>query len=526
MATKNKTTSSLSKQLASVAAKAKSMGIDTSRADAMIAQTKRQGSKSFAGSREETQFLAEQKKRTGAPTISATDIGTTSPMNMPPVTTSSPKLDALGGSVGPTGIATETAQPQNDRQKIMSTVLGGIERLGQKGQVQEQENVAAGVDEKQRQLDAIEARELRRDRYYENQVRDLEDRGGGLAIGMEAERENLTRNRAREMADIAIEKAVALDDYNTAVSIAQRKVDAEFEPLEKQIQYYGQVYNMMQNDMTESEKMIAQAAIQDKQSSKTYAQTAAQSVYEMLFQSGAATPERMAMVSSAMQDAVTAIESGNSPMESVAKMNNALAGVVSPQQQAMALNYAQLAWQKEQFQLQLAANAEKVLSESLDKAKTEQEANAMKVDKALTIQAKVNEIIKSPGFTSAVGPNPFARWSVAEFATGAKADTLARITELTNLLTIENMGYLKGPASDRDVMLIKEASSRLAARDVTEKDYNTALQEIFGAAGRIASTYGMTSEQAISFGYMIPEETIEASNYWNSAQSTTAIGQP
>lgn len=48
----------LASQLSSVAAQAKSLGIDTSRADAMVKQTKAEGSKAFAGSSYEKEYLS------------------------------------------------------------------------------------------------------------------------------------------------------------------------------------------------------------------------------------------------------------------------------------------------------------------------------------------------------------------------------------------------------------------------------------------------------------------------------------
>ena len=71
MTTTSKKSDSKAKALASklskVSAQAKSLGINTAKADSMVAQTKREGSKSYKGSREEKAFLAS-------------DIGTTSPV--------------------------------------------------------------------------------------------------------------------------------------------------------------------------------------------------------------------------------------------------------------------------------------------------------------------------------------------------------------------------------------------------------------------------------------------------------------
>ena len=50
--------SSLAKKLSKVSAQAKSLGINTAKADSMVSQTRREGSKSYKGSKEEKAFLA------------------------------------------------------------------------------------------------------------------------------------------------------------------------------------------------------------------------------------------------------------------------------------------------------------------------------------------------------------------------------------------------------------------------------------------------------------------------------------
>lgn len=86
MATTSKKSDSKAKALASklskVSAQAKSLGINTAKADSMVAQTKREGSKSYKGSREEKAFLAS-------------DIGTTSPV-IPP----KPQVPDTGDMLG------------------------------------------------------------------------------------------------------------------------------------------------------------------------------------------------------------------------------------------------------------------------------------------------------------------------------------------------------------------------------------------------------------------------------------------
>lgn len=102
--TKTKNVRDLSNQLAGVASVAKSKGIDTRAADAMVAQTERQGSKSFAGSKEE-KGLTESYKKTP---VNTTGI-TANPKN-------TEETDA--GVVSSEQGVTQLKQYQSDAQKL------------------------------------------------------------------------------------------------------------------------------------------------------------------------------------------------------------------------------------------------------------------------------------------------------------------------------------------------------------------------------------------------------------------------
>lgn len=95
--------SSLAKQLSSVAAQAKSLGIDTSKADAMVKQTNRQGATAFAGSDEENAYNASL--------IKAKDIGMGVPtLPTPIIPTGTPNIAALNSALAnpETGLKTDT----------------------------------------------------------------------------------------------------------------------------------------------------------------------------------------------------------------------------------------------------------------------------------------------------------------------------------------------------------------------------------------------------------------------------------
>ena len=94
---KTKSVSSLNKQLAGVASKAKSLGINTGKADAMVAQTTAQGSKSFKGSSYEKDYQASA--------IAADGLAPTAPINLP----EKPKVPDIGNLVAPGNIGLQSS---------------------------------------------------------------------------------------------------------------------------------------------------------------------------------------------------------------------------------------------------------------------------------------------------------------------------------------------------------------------------------------------------------------------------------
>lgn len=88
----------LAQQLKGVAGAAKSLGIDTRKAESMVKQTERQGSRSFAGSREEKAYLADIK----ANPIPVTGMQPQTPAILPP----KPVPEPLPTGTAPTDLAT------------------------------------------------------------------------------------------------------------------------------------------------------------------------------------------------------------------------------------------------------------------------------------------------------------------------------------------------------------------------------------------------------------------------------------
>jgi len=98
--------------------------------------------------------------------------------------------------------------------------------------------------------------------------------------------------------------------------------------------------------------------------------------------------------------------------------------------------------------------------------------------KALSL---VDTLEKSPGLKTAVGVKGMTGgflggWTVP--GTDA-ADFVTRFDSLKSLLTLENMGLMKGVLSDSDMKVIQQASAALN-RSMTEKEFKSELSKIKG----------------------------------------------
>lgn len=159
------------------------------------------------------------------------------------------------------------APQKNSLQDVLSRILTTSDKLGQKGprsfEIQQEE----GVFDKKAKSKALENEILSKTRAYDKQIQRAYDENptGMLESGQNIKAAQIERQKNSELADLAIQYKVANDDYVGAFEIAQAKVDAEFEPLLNEIETLKTYYSLAQNDMTESEKLQAQAEIQRKE---------------------------------------------------------------------------------------------------------------------------------------------------------------------------------------------------------------------------------------------------------------------
>lgn len=99
-------------------------------------------------------------------------------------------------------------------------------------------------------------------------------------------------------------------------------------------------------------------------------------------------------------------------------------------------------------------------------------------NKALSL---VNDLLNSDGLSTSVGVKGFTGGLLfGKTIPGTEAANFqARLDSLKSMLTLENMGIMKGVLSDSDMKIIQQASSALN-RDMSEKEFRRELDKIKG----------------------------------------------
>lgn len=215
--------------------------------------------------------------RGNMPTIPATDVGTQKPLTVPSPYTNRTRNDRLGSlNAGVAGIPTpERFSSNNTPEQNRSALQEEIYRLigesgGQADRTQALQN-EYDIAGKMEALNRISGQYTTKERFYENKSREarknLQGKFGGA---VEQDIENISRMGNQELADLAIQKSVALGDLQTAQDIVDAKIKAEFEPLDNRIKSLQNFMSANLNDLSDSEKIALQKKIDDEAAARDF----------------------------------------------------------------------------------------------------------------------------------------------------------------------------------------------------------------------------------------------------------------
>lgn len=383
-----------------------------------------------------------EKQNTPVTPAPVTPVFTKTPtplLNQPKVDTSPVKLSAMNNAnVVPTyqdtmtasnnlgnkaTMQVTTAPEPTQRETALNKLTSLLDKQGTQADVTlalQKENQLA---EKRQVLNDITAKANRIDRDFENQERALAQNPTGLGGGALTQSINdLRRDRNQQMADLAIERAVAQGDVNTALTTIKDAVDAQFEPVKNQIDSIKTFLSVYNDDLSSSEKSMLESQLRMQEAGlKSQSEDA-------LLSKNAETYQKM-------------LESGDITIDKVPKdvlgyINTQ--GYISPEQKSS-------------------------------------------VEKSLDLANKTNQLLTdlAQGGSTAIGApiqRPFGYLgSLVGFGTYEKRKT--QIDNIKALLTLENTKYLKGAMSDKDILLLQQASSELNP-NMSEKEFTKALKSL------------------------------------------------
>ena len=135
----------------------------------------------------------------------------------------------------------------------------------------------AQLEEKEERARRLSERIIARDNAYRDQREALEANPEGKLRGaLNGELNELERNRSRELADLSFSYNIALGDFNAAQSAVDDRIADMEADIARKTKAYETAFRIVQNDLSESEKLTIQQAFQREQS-----ETAAQNQKEI-----------------------------------------------------------------------------------------------------------------------------------------------------------------------------------------------------------------------------------------------------
>lgn len=332
-----------------------------------------------------------------------------------------------GGTTGTTGGTTTPTTPatptKGGREDVLSRLLALTDKQGTQADRQIALEKEYELQAKQETLNSLNAKALTIDRDYENRKRAImENPEGKLTGALNGEIRNLERERDTQLADIGIQQAVAQGNVDLVNKNIERRVKAEFDPLKTQVEGLKNYLTLYNDDLSTSEKALLEAELKRQETDYTSGikdanlQAQANS-YQQLLDSGA-------------------IQSKDIPKEVLAQMN--FNGYVTPEQK-----------QAKEMTTGLISSINKFFDLGATGA----------------VGAPASKILPYLGSLVGIG-NYQADKSLVE--------------NIKNKLTLNNLGFLKGAMSDKDIAFITAASSSLND-NMSESQFKKELINIQGA---------------------------------------------
>lgn len=174
--------------------------------------------------------------------------------------------------------------PNQQRSGFQSTIQSLFQKLGTKGARTAEIQNDEGVQTKKDEVRGLENQALALDNSFNRRIEAIRGNGGSTKEQSAADISELQAQQNSRKADLAIQSQVAQGNYQSAYEIAKSKIDAEFEPIQTQLEGLRMQIDLFQNDMTASERMKAEQAYQTKRDAADFARQKSLINYRASFQ--------------------------------------------------------------------------------------------------------------------------------------------------------------------------------------------------------------------------------------------------
>lgn len=257
-------------------------------------------------------------------------------MTPPPNTTVNNGIATANPPVNPTSISTPagTSSPTL-RDTILNQLNGLNTTLGTKTQATNDLNSQYGVDQKQQNyIDAYNAYQSKKTQY-DQQIEQLYNTPGGTTAGVQASVSQIQRENNADLANLSIIAQSAQGNYQGALDIVQRKINAEFDPIQTQIDNLGKFLDLNNADLTDSEKTQIENQRYILQNNVDQLKSAKLSAHQFALQQGITDPNILNAIDAAQTptDAYAAIGGTNGQLPASANGNGAYSNIDQQYQQ-------------------------------------------------------------------------------------------------------------------------------------------------------------------------------------------------
>lgn len=238
----------------------------------------------FFDARDARNATLQEQNDTSTGVISAGKVDKAKPINIP---TATPKPVVADRIVSDISIPPEPAEPAPaptqavpeaeslrsriaERQDILSElglsdIKDSFENLMQKGAFTQQAEAEAGIDKKTIALNDINSKLRETDLKFRRRRESIETQTGLTSAQKNARIADVSREQARELADLSIIRATANDDLATAQALVDRKVELTFEPIEQRLKFQQAMFEENKEIFNEEEQRDFDIKMRDEQ---------------------------------------------------------------------------------------------------------------------------------------------------------------------------------------------------------------------------------------------------------------------